>query len=273
MDELLKKLAGVLEEGDLTSLKVDLEKHINEEVEKKLTVKSTLLESEYKDKLATSLDEEKKKLYEENEKWKEELDDSLTEEIDIAMKLNIDEKFDKQLIESFAINEALAPCMNEVISVISKYAPVDIETASYIAEADEKLEQSKKELNEALEKNVEISKKLEAIEKERIDEAEKVKKNTLIESKISSLNEKKKEDLRKIFEDKDFQFIEKNIDLFVSNLTESKTEQSTTPLNENRDAAADVGGDKQKEKKDNKTENQSVLMLNESLSKALNGLL
>lgn len=272
MDELLKKLAGVLEESDLTALKVDMEKHINEEVEKKVTLKTVMLESEYKDKLTTSLDEEKRKLYEENEQWKEDLDASLTEEIDLAMKLNIDEKFDKQLIESFAINEALAPCMNEVIATISKYAPIDIETANYIAEADDKVEASKKELNEALEKNMEISKKLETIEKERVDESEKIKRSALIESKVENLADSKKVTIRKLFEDKDFQFVEKNIDLFVTNLTESKTEVTTAPLNENRDAGADII-DKTKEKKDIKTNVSNPLALNKSLNEALNSLL
>lgn len=246
MDKLLEKLAGVLSKEDLDTFKADVERTISEKVEAEVTKASLLTESQNKDKVAQLVSEEKAKLIDENKKQMVELENHIVEQVDVCLERLIDEDFKDDVVKSFAVNEALLPIVNGIKDLFTKHVRLDESAQSQIDEVTKKYESTKSELSETIGAKMKVE-----------DELLALKKQVFISDKISSLSESQKAAVTSIFADKDFDFVEKNIDNFVKAISEAKKEDDE---DEDEKDEKDEKGEKSKKGKEVEVEGKKPLM-------------
>lgn len=241
MDKFLEKLAGVLSKDDLDAFKTDIEATINERVESEKTKTALLIESQYKEKLPSLVAEEKAKLEDENKKQLIELEKHLVEQIDMCLERLIDEDFKEEVIKSFAINEALLPVFTEIKGAIGKVSNIDESSKSQIDSLKSEIETAKAQLSESIGEKMKTD--AELIE---------LKKKVYLSEKVANLSESQKSAVTNIFADKDFSFIEKNVDEFIKAISEAKNEDEKEEddeedeKDEKKDGEKGEKGDKKK---------------------------
>lgn len=216
MNELIEKLKalGVVAE-DITALTESFNKTIDERVSLKLDEAKKVLEESNKTVIEEAV----------NTKVKE-IEADLVEKLDLFLESEVNEKIGPELLEQAGKYEAVAPILEGISKLYeSHYVKLDTEGASVVKRKDEELVAKNKDLSEAIEAKMNLTKELD-----------NTKKKLLITEKTAELSENQTKRVNDLFEDKDFAFASSKIDSFISLIKEEKKEEKKeTKLNENED--------------------------------------
>ncbi|MEM4260883.1 MAG: hypothetical protein QXG00_06605 [Candidatus Woesearchaeota archaeon] len=215
INELVKKLKGVLTEEDLVSLESSIKKLIEESVALKVEEQKNLLEDEAAKEavkiIIEKVEEAKQQIDKEYEEKLKTLEESIVNKLDQFLDSEILEKISDKTIEKIAINETYKPIVDGIMKLFEEqFVALDTEGYAILREAKEELEKYENQASELIAEKMELSKQINGLKT----------KNLLLE-KTNMLTESQKERVSKFFEGKDFAEVSEKIDTFISLLNES----------------------------------------------------
>jgi hypothetical protein len=209
MNELLKKLEGVLQEADLNEIKKAIEDKIIEEaskmadlmVEEKVNELEKLSEEYVEQRIA----EEKVKLEESKKADLELMESNLVENLDKFLDSEISNNISDEMLTKIAVNETLAPVVDGIRKVFEEnHISLDSEGAVVIKEATEKLAMLESDNSKLIAEKMELNDKVALFEKAE-----------LLDSKVEGLSEDQQKRVFMMFESATISDINNKIDSFI----------------------------------------------------------
>ena len=241
MKKITEKLKGVLSEEDLSAFQSEVQQVISEKVALKVEDEVTRLEklaNDYCEKqISEQVEVKTKALSEKYESDLEALESNIVEKLDQYLDLEINEKISDKLLQGVAINETYAPIIAGIQNLFeNKYVALDSEGSKLLSDMKKQVETLDAKLMQKVNENIELN----AL-------CEKAAIKTILAEKTADLTPSQRSKTVMFFEGKDFTNIHKNIDSYVSMISEevsvpsqSRTLTETTEVVSDTDSTKDL---------------------------------
>lgn len=248
ISDILTKLG--LKPEDQKLIEESIQTLIDERVllkeEEMKTSYDTLFEEKIAEEVASQVDEVKTQLVEASEKWQEDYEKEITDQLDGFIDSEIEKNISDEALEKIAINEVALPIVEGIKKLYEdNHIELNADGSAKVKELTGKIERLTDDLNESIDKNIELENILEkAAVKLRIHDA------------CEGLDEVFTEQVKLNFSDKSFSEVDAKIDNFVEMIVEEKAnkdnkvgnEEATLNETNNLETNDNVSPDKPKDK-------------------------
>ena len=217
--KITEKIRELLTDEDLAVFESAVEGMIEDRATAKVELKETELKEKYEKlseefvatEVETRLTDEKAKIVETYDKKLSLLEQKVVGKLDSFLDHVIVEQISDELLEKIAINETLAPVVEGIRKVFGdNYLQLNSNPQVKIDELTSKVEETKSDLSESIEKRMELEAQLE-----------KSAVYLLISEKTNGLKASDKQKVVEAFKDCEFEKAKKDINDFVSLIKES----------------------------------------------------
>lgn len=274
IDEKAKVRAELIVEEETKRLEALAEEFTEKEVKTRLEEALTKIEDEYETKtrlfketaieklqdladayvneqLTEGIELAIEKLEDEYETKMQKLEESVLDNLDKFLDVEITSKISDSLLENIAVNEAFKPIINGIMGLFeSNYVALDVDGTKLVKEAEIKVQEAEKKLNESYETKIALQTKIDTL-----------RTDLLISKKVGSLTKTNQTKVKSMFEGKSFDDVKKNIDTVIEVLEERDQEdESRTKLNEDIFATDDLET-KETEKLDESEDSEAKIRL------------
>lgn len=194
----------------------------------------TLADKYVEEQIKEAVEQKEAALEEKFQERVEKLEESVLENLDKFLELEITSKIDNSLLESVAKYKAHEPIIEGILSLFeNNLVALPQDGAKQIQEAEVKVKEFETKLNESISEKIQLQSKVD-----------KLKTGLLIASKCDSLTGKQKSRVISMFEGKSFDEVNSKIDTFIEVLNENDdfvVDNNSSNLNE--DIFADLNFD------------------------------
>jgi len=242
--KITEKLKDVLSEADLASLESAIKEMVTEEAQRRAELiaeerikKVEAIAEEYVQKEITQKTAELVESYDDKMNV---LETKLCKALDTFLDSEISEKISDDLLEKIAINETLRPVVDGIKAIFSENSlELDTEGSKIVKKLQRKLEGAEKDLSESIQEKMTLTEKLE-----------KVAVSNLISEKTDGLTDEQASRVKKMFEDKSFEDVEKSIDGIVDMvISEENSVENTVEDDDSQEEETVAAGDGIEEEK------------------------
>jgi hypothetical protein len=240
MDELLKKLEGILEAEDLQKLRDSIQNKINEEVETKVALmveeKTVELEKISEEYVEAEIAKRVEVLEETKKQDLEKLEESLINDLDKFLDTEITSKISEEALLKVAVNETLKPVVEGIKKIFEdNNIAIDVDASATLKEATDKITALELEKSKLIEEKMEL-----------LSENETHRKAELIDEKVEGLSDDQKIRVFSMFEEASYKDVESKIDSFIDiviseevNINKNKKHGKKIDIVENDDVIVD----------------------------------
>lgn len=245
MDDILKKLDGVLSEDDVKSFGSEIKSLIEEKASIKIQAEKASIEKlaeEYCDiKIQEGVKKVAEKLISEYDAKVDDLEATLVEKLDKFLDLEITSKISDDMLKQIAVNETYAPIIDGIQKLFEhQHVELDSEGYGSLRKYQEEISELKDQLAESIADKIELE--------ESVDTAAS---KLLISSKTEHLTESEKSKVFSFFEGKQLAetkdlidsfvelVVEKDESSFKQSIQESSQESGSDTISENAGVMSD----------------------------------
>jgi len=230
-----------------------IEESIQALIDERVLLKEEELKTSYDTLLSETLEKEveekveeiKTQLVEASEKWQEDYEKEITDQLDGFIDAEIEKNISDEALDKIAINEVALPIVEGIKKLYEEnHIELNADGSAKVKELSEKVEKLTSDLNESISKNIEL---------ENISEKAAVKLR--INEVCDGLDDELVEQVKLNFSEKSFADVDAKIDNYIEMIVEEKTNKENKvgsedkPLNESKKLESDenVSPDKAKE--------------------------
>ena len=216
MNNILKKLKGVMTEEDLTKFESAVKDMIDEKVNILVEAKTTELEGKAEEFCVKEVNErlevEKENLIKEYDEKLEKFENNIVEKLDLFLETEVTNNISDDMIKKIAINETYRPIVEDIQKIFEeKYVSLDTEGYGILREAKEEIVKLEEEVSNNIADKMELQ-----------TENDKQKSVILYLEKVEGLSKTHKEKVLTMIEGKQYADVKKTINSVIDLVVEQE---------------------------------------------------
>ena len=216
MNNILKKLKGIMTEEDLTKFESAVKDMIDEKVNILVESKTSELEAKAEEFCVKEVNErmkvEKENLIEEYDSKLEKFENNLVEKLDLFLETEVTNNISDDMIKKIAINETYRPIVEDIAKIFEeKYVALDTEGYGILKEAKEEIVKLEEEVSNNIADKMELQ-----------TENDKQKSVILYLERVEGLSKTHKSKVLTMIEGKQYADVKKTINSVIDLVVEQE---------------------------------------------------